>query len=229
MREYDPDAKTAPEDQNEPENLEEYGSPVPGNSITDSFNPYEAALETGPDGLPVEQTPPWHSQDTAPIPLTPETVSCLPQPKTPWNPEGLSACKHYLRQRVHNPQAPDEPFVQRFCTCSLFRGINGACMSLDDAGIFECEARDPKDARATQVLDAIDARKVKLGLRRIKVEKDEGKVHGYRLFRTPEDLAAGRVVLDEDDITTGEIVRPRLDPMAADDPEPEGNPSASGG
>jgi len=214
---YEPGEKEGP-DQNEPKNLEELGSPVPGEAFTEQYNPYDYTLTEGPDGLPVEATPPWQSQDTAPIPLTPETVTCLPQPKDAWADEALPACRFYKRQRVHNPQAPDRAIVQRFCTAPELRGINGACMSMDDAGMFDCEFRDPPHPRARVVLDRIDYIKIQLGRERLVEERKSGKVHGYRMFRTPEDVAAGRYVVDEGDHTEGALSRPRPDPMADDDP-----------
>lgn len=223
---YEPGDKES-SDQNTPANLEEIGAPTPGETFTENFNPYEYTLVEGPDGMPVEATPPWQSQDTAPIPLTPETVACLPQPPDEWCkqaglPEGLPVCTHYKRQRVHNPQAPERPIIQRFCTRPELRGINGACMSLDDAGIFDCEFRDPPHPKSKPMLDRIDHDKVKLGRERLVHERKTGAVHGYRLFRTPEDVKAGRYVLDENDTSDGKLSRePVPDPMAADDPAPD--------
>ena len=140
---YEPGEEEKGTSENEPLNLEELGNPSPGDSFAEGFNPYEYTYTLGPDGLPVEASPPWQSQDSATIPLTPETVACLPQDKSAHNPEGLPPCKHYIRQRVHNPTVPDRPLMQRFCTHEKLRGINGACLSLDDAGIFlgQCARR----------------------------------------------------------------------------------------
>jgi hypothetical protein len=201
----------------------ELGSPSPGEVFTDDFNPYEPVMIEGADGMPVEQDPPWSSEDAAPIPLTPQTVACLAQPKSHWNLDGVSACRHYRRQRVHNPKAPDRPMIQRFCCHPFLRGINGACLSLDDAGIFECEFRTPEDKRAILVLNGIDSVKVRKGQERLVQEKKTGKTHGYRLFRTPEDVKAGRFVLDENDTSSsGDVspTEPAADPFASDDVPP---------
>ena len=200
------------------ENLQP-GNPVPGEVFTENYNPYEYTMTDGPDGLPIESTPPWQSQDTAPIPMTPETLACLRQAKDAFNKWELPQCEFYKRQRVHNPTAPDRPFIQRFCTNPSLRGINGAALSLDDAGIFDCEFRHPENARATPTLDAIDARKIDLGRKRLIGEAKTGKVVGYRMFRTPEDVAAGRTMLEEDDSTEAQLNRA---PVAVPDPfEPD--------
>ena len=225
---YEPGDKQS-DDQNAPKNLAEMGAPTPGETFTENFDPYQYTLVEGPDGMPVEATPPWQSQDTAPIPLTPETVACLPQGADEFTKRagiegGLPVCSFYKRQRVHNPQAPERPIIQRFCTCPSLRGINGACMSLDDAGIFDCEFREPPHPKATPTLDRIDHDKITLGRERLKHERATGKVHGYRLFRTPEDVAAGRYVLDEGDTSDQPLNRkPAADPMAEDDPAPDPN------
>lgn len=94
-------------------------------------------------------------------------------------------------------------------------------MALDDAGIFECEFRDPPDPMATLTLDRIDSVKIKRGRERLVEEQRTGKVHGYRMFRTPEDVAAGRFVLDESDTSASELNRaPVADPFAPDTPLP---------
>jgi hypothetical protein len=204
-------------DNNEPLNLEELGSPAPGDGIIENFNPYDYAVVMGPDGMPMEASTPWQSQDAATIPLTPETVKCLPQPPKKDGEAGLSACRFYKRQRVHNPSAPDRAMIQRFCTVTELRGINGACMALDDAGIFDCEFRDPPDPEDTLRLDAIDSSKVTKGRIRLREEAATGTVHGYRMFRTPEDVAAGKYVLDENEISSAELNRPKTtDPFAED-------------
>lgn len=215
-------------DQNEPLNLEELGSPVPGEALTENFNPYDYAMVMGEDGLPREAGTPWQSQDAATIPLTPETVKCLPQAPRDPTCAGLAVCKYYKRQRVHNPAAPDRAMIQRFCTVTELRGINGACMALDDAGIFDCEFRDPPDPEDTRRLDAIDCDKITKGRIRLREEAATGTVHGYRMFRTPEDVAAGKYVLDENEISTAELNRPKaVDPFAADEvPPPPPVPSA---
>jgi hypothetical protein len=219
MPPYQPD-DPHPSDEPEIKDLEELGAPVPGDSMTDNFEPYAYTMVEGPDGLPVEDTPPWQSADSAPIPLTPETVQCLPQKPGKHTPEGLPACSHYKRQRVHNPTAPDRPIIQRFCTHPSLRGINGACLSLDDAGVFECEFRDPIDPRAKLVLDMLDHHKIKLGRERLQNEVKTGKVHGFRLFRTPEDVAAGRFTLSDDDIDVVDLNRDRLSQTSAPSPDP---------
>jgi hypothetical protein len=212
------DENTTSDDDNEPENLEELGSPSPGDALLDAFEPTDYTLVEGPDGLPVEAMSPYQAQDTAPIPLTPETVVCLAQDPSPFNKEPIAVCRYYRRQRVHNPKAPDRPMIQRFCTVSALRGINGACMALDDAGIYDCEFRDPPHPRAALVLDRIDRDKIKKGRERLIQERRTGKTHGYRMFRTPEDVAAGRYVVDETDMNDGELQRAQIDPLADDDP-----------
>ena len=200
----------------------ELGSPVPGEVFTE-YNPYDYTMTIGPDGLPVEDMPPWQSQDAAPIPLTPETMHCLPQDKSAWDRDGLPACKYYKRQRVHNPQAPERPMIQRFCTHQSLRGINGAALTLDDAGIFDCEFRFPPSTRASVILDRIDSNKIVLGRERLVQEASGKGIAGFRMFRTPEDVAAGRYVLDEDDKSVGEMSRkpPKIDPMGEDIPARE--------
>lgn len=196
----------------------ELGGPVPGQSLTEQYNPYDYTYTAGPDGMPVEALPPYQSQDAAPIPLTPETVMCLPQSKDAWlKDDVLPTCRYYKRQRVHNPQAPDRPMIQRFCTHPQLRGINGAALVLDDAGIFECEFRAPPHPRTVPILDRIDSELIKKGRVRLEQERKTGKVHGYRLFRTLEDVKQGRFVLDENDTSEGELSRPKIDPMASDD------------
>ena len=211
-----------PDDTREAEidNLEVEGGPSPGDAMVENFEPYAYTMKIGPDGLPVEDTPPWQSADTAPIPLTPETVQCLPQPPGHFTPEGVSACRYYKRQRVHNPRAPDKPILNRLCTHDAVRGMNGACMVLDDAGIFECELRDPPDPRSKMVLDLIDHHKMLLGRKRLEQEVATGSVHGYRLFRTKEDVDAGRFTLEENDVSVVKLGREPTkvpDPFAPDD------------
>lgn len=201
----------------ESKDLAELGAPVPGEALTENFEPYAYTTTIGPDGLPVEDTPPWQSADSAPIPLTPETVQCLPQGPGKYTPKGLAACIHYRRQRVHNPQAPDRPIIMRFCTHPALRGINGACLSLDDSGVFECEFRDPLDPRATLVLDLLDHHKIKLGRERLQNEVNTGKVHGFRMFRTLEDVALGRTVLSDEDMQEVDLKRPGNNPFEADE------------
>lgn len=214
-------------EQNESKDLIEFGSPTPGESLVSGYQPYEYTLVEGEDGLPVEATPPYQAQDTAPIPLTPETVVCLPQGPGPFNAEPIPVCKFYRRQRVHNPQAPDKPQIQRFCCVEALRGINGAAMALDDSGVYDCEFRDPPHPRAQLVLDRIDHDKIKLGRERLEQERRTGKVHGYRMFRTPEDVAAGRYIVDESDMHQGELTRRAIDPLADDDPPPSPATEAS--
>ena len=90
-------------------------------------------------------------------------------------------------------------------------------MALDDAGIFECEFRDPSDPRASLVLDLLDHTKMVLGRERLTHERNMGKVHGYRMFRTPEDVAAGRYTLEEGDMTETALNRKKVDPFAPDE------------
>jgi hypothetical protein len=203
-----------PSDEEDVRELEELGNPVPGYGLIQNFEPYQYTMTMGKDGLPMEQSPPWQSQDAAPIPLTPETVHCLPQPQGQFTPRGLPACSHYKRQRCHNPQAPDRPIIMRFCTHPSLRGINGASLAIDDAGIFECEFRDPPDPKSTVLLDCLDHQKIVLGRERLRHEKAMGRVHGFRLFRTPEDVEAGRYVLDDSEQTESELTK--IDPFAPD-------------
>jgi len=193
------------------------GGPRPGDAVTDAFEPYPPQLKIGHDGLPVEVDPPWTPKQAAPIPLSPKTMCCLEQPdvmvpgrgrkvqdaKGIWVREKelgpLPKCEFYKRQRVHDAMTPDRPLLQRFCTHPSLRGINGASLVLDDAGIFNCELRSPTNPQDTLVLDEIDSRIIAKGEARVEFEKRTGKTKGYRMFRTPEDVAAGRHTLDEGD------------------------------
>ena len=127
----------------------------------------------------------------------------------------LGKCDYYKRQRVHSPMTPDRPLIQRFCCHPSLRGINGAALVIDDAGIFECEFRGPPNPHASAVLDAIDDDKIEKGSARLDFEKRTGKTKGYRMFRTPEDVASGRTVLDEGDQTVVDA-HDVVDPLGAD-------------
>lgn len=179
-------------------------SPTPGRSFFDQFDPAPPSLVDGPDGMPMELDPPWNPEDAAPIPLSPQTVSCLAQPAGKFLPDGLTKCGHYKRQRVHSPSTPDRPLIIRFCCCGAMRGINGAALIIDDSGIFNCEFRDPPDPRTEPTLDQIDQIIIKKGEERIKVEKETGHIHGYRMFPTLDDWKAGRRTVDEGDFAKHE-------------------------
>jgi len=178
---------------------EEMASPRPGGHFFDQFNPDPPTLTEGPDGMPMEVDPPWNPEDAAPIPLSHKTVACLAQPGCAFFPRGLAKCSHYKRQRVHSPATPDRPLIMRFCCRGELKGLNGAALVIDDAGIFNCEFRHPPDPRTELVLDQIDDGIIKKGEERLKIEKETGHIHGYRMFPTMEDYKAGRRTVDEGD------------------------------
>ncbi|MFA4971406.1 MAG: hypothetical protein WC683_02250 [bacterium] len=186
----------------------ETGSPTPGGSIFEQFRPAQPEYRDGPDGMPIEKDPPWTFSQALPPPLCPQTFSCLEQEPDPKKGRltRLGKCRFYKRQRVISPDIPDLALIERFCTVEALRGINGAAMCLKDSAIFDCEFRDPPDPAATNVLDAIDAEKIEIGKARVIVEgagsgdrEAPRKIKGYRMFKTKEDVEAGKKVLDKDE------------------------------
>jgi hypothetical protein len=189
------------------DDIETEANPSPGESIFDQFQPEQALAVKGPDGLAVDKDPPWTFHDALPPPLTPKTMACLAQPKDDdiGRTEALVKCRYYKRQRHLSPRTPDVALIDRFCAHPEQRGLNGACMLLKDAAIFQCEFREPADPSAELILDAIDVQKIEIGEQRLIDEGrtgpiDEGKkVVGYRMFKTMEDLDEGRTTLAEED------------------------------
>jgi hypothetical protein len=190
--------------------------PRPGDSFFEQYQPSRPELRTAADGMPVEIDPPWSVQDAMPPPLCPETFACMAQPAHGQTRE-VQRCDYYVRQRVNAPDAPDRPLIQRFCTHPGLRGLNGAALALSDAAIFECELREPPDPRAREVLDAIDGIITAKGRERIDFTSKTGKVKGYPIFRTPEDVKAGRLVADESQAV---VISPdgTVDPLGKDLP-----------
>lgn len=188
----------------------ELGSPTPGGSIFDQFQPAQPEYRDGADGMPVEKDPPWSYNQALPPPLAPATLSCLAQDPDPKNGRHarLEKCRYYKRQRVLAPDIPDLSQIERFCIVESLRGINGAALCLKDSAILNCEFRDPPDPAASIMLDAIDDLKIAIGKERVESEGHAGdgrtgprRVKGYRIFKTPEDLAQKKTTLNEDEFT----------------------------
>lgn len=207
----DPDSEITPDDiaQLDPEK---------GDSVFDQFSPERALAVEGPDGLAMDRDPPHSYDDALPPPLTPQTMNCLAQPadEAAGRPMPLPECKWYKRQRYSSASTPGATQIDRYCTHPSQRGLNGACTILRDAAIYQCELRIPGDPAGVIVLDAIDDSKIQMGIARLAAEaskrqaieageeavRDRGKpgvARRYRMFRTPEDVKAGRTVLNPDD------------------------------
>lgn len=72
-------------------------------------------------------------------------------------------CIHYKRQVFSNDNQPDmsKPGHQLvFRVCAARKSNGGACMSLRDEGVYQCDFRDPPDERTTRVQDAKDRHKL---------------------------------------------------------------------
>lgn len=72
-------------------------------------------------------------------------------------------CKFYRRQVFSNDNQPDvtQPGHQLvFRVCAARKSNGGACMSLRDEGIYQCDFRDPPDERTAAVQDAKDRSKL---------------------------------------------------------------------
>jgi len=207
MSDTDHEAHLA-EEANEAET--ELGSPVPGGSIFDQFQPAQPEFKDGPDGLPVEKDPPWSFSQALPPPLAPQTLSCLAQEVDvgAGRHVALPRCRYYKRQRVLSPDIPDLAQIERFCTIESLRGINGAAMCLKDCAILNCEFRDPPDPAAEIMLDAIDKVKIEIGKERVATEGHAGdgkvgprKLKGFRMFKTLEDVANKKTTLNDDEFS----------------------------
>ncbi len=73
-------------------------------------------------------------------------------------------CVHYKRQVFSNDDQPDpsKPGHQLvFRVCAARRSNGGACMSLRDEGIYQCDFREPTDERTVQIQDAKDNKKLR--------------------------------------------------------------------
>jgi hypothetical protein len=195
-----------------------HAEPEKGDSVFDQFVPDQVVAVQGPDGLPMDRDPAHSFEDSLPPPLTPQTMVCLPQTADPENgrTEDLPACAYYRRQRYSSSSTPGATQIDRYCTHPSQRGLNGACTILRDSAIYQCELRDPPDQASYAVLEAIDSIKIAQGIERLKVEADKRKAiddgkaaiaadgkaepaRRYRMFRTRDDVEAGRRVLDADD------------------------------
>lgn len=165
------------------------GPPRHGDSVFDQYVPMPSKIATGPDGLPMEVWPELGPYDAMPPALAPETLTCMKQPPSEAYPDGMPKCKHYRRQITREPLAIDRPIIERWCVHEAQRGLNGAALSLRDTEVPACELRDPPDPKCEQYLDHVDDVKIKLGKERTILP----------MFKTPEDLAAKRTHVSDQD------------------------------
>jgi hypothetical protein len=159
----------------------ELGSHTMADSRLDVFCPARLNLTPGPDGIPDLQD--LSAYDEQALPLTPQNLVCLAQE------DGTPACEHYHRQLYRSPQIPGINIVQRWCTHGAMRGLNGAALSLSDESMFACTLRSPRHAASEKQVDDGDAEKLKISLNR----------KAFRMCRTPEDVAAGRFMVPEEE------------------------------
>jgi hypothetical protein len=112
----------------------------------------------------------------------------MAQPVREGRTEALPSCKHYARQKGVDETIPVY-ITMRWCTHGCMRSLSGAALSLRDTAMIACELREPRDPCTDALLDKDDEKRVKLG----------GKRVGYRLYKTPEDVAAGKTSLSEEE------------------------------
>lgn len=166
------------------------GPPRHGDSVFDQYKPIAPKMIMHEDGMPMPVYPDIDSEQTHAAPLSPESLVCMAQQPSPEfnRHESLPKCKYYARQLCREPGAIDRPIIERWCLHEAQRGLNGAAFSLRDTEVPFCELRDPPDPRSEFGMDYIDAKKVELGKER----------KTYPVFRTLEDLQAGRTKVEDD-------------------------------
>ncbi len=166
--------------QTEPPDGTEPGAHQPGESVFDAFQPEVDVWGTGPDGLPAAI-----EKDTGdgPYPFLPENLVCMKQ-------DSAETCIYYKRQLVPLGVHHDQRQVDRWCTHPSQRALNGAALNLSESAMFACELRDPPHPESVKLLDDGDAKRLSTAT---------GPKKHWRLFRTPEEAAAGVTELGEND------------------------------
>lgn len=181
----------------------EEAAATPLSNMLDVVDPKPIGVTVGDDGMAVDIDPPYSSDAANPVPMTPATLTCMKQPDAP-------ACRFYARQRVLDLKASERPIIHRICVCPDLKLFNGATMNLNDAGIFDCELRDPPLRKTVEVLDAVDDVIVERGRVRMEHEQETGRQATYPLFRTIEDYDKGVYEREEGDFGDPERDEQRL-------------------
>jgi len=186
--------------------VEEPDANTPLSNMIAHVDPIPMGFTIDADGLAQEIDPPWRPKDADPVPLTPETFTCMRNDAL-----NLPPCKWYKRQRVLDMTVCEEPFIVRMCTCPELKTYGGASINTNDAGLYDCEMRDPPNPASARILDKIDANIVKKGTFRLEFERREGRKPGYPLFRTLEWYDQGKNEADEGEFLDPAEQEKRLD------------------